>query len=165
VLRRLERVEGIELAAWRHDGEARVRSEAGELRFSPGSEAIDRRGRSWDLEGSPEALELELSAGELRFGSYPDALGRLWDALAAGSTGDVLLSARPGYEFVDWGGADHAGGGSHGSLREEDSMVPLVFWACGPDAREQGAEDGRQWSITDVASEVLDHFGAGAQSE
>jgi hypothetical protein len=165
VLRRLERVEGVELAAWRHDGEARVRSAAGELRFSPGSQAVDRRGRSWDLEGSPQALELELSSGELRFGSYPDALGRLWDALAAGSTGDVLLSAQPGYEFVDWGGADHAGGGSHGSLREEDSMVPLVFWACGPDAREHGADSGRQWSIADVASEVLDHFGVAAAAE
>ena len=71
----------------------------------------------------------------------------------------MLLSAEPGYEFVDWGGADHAGGGSHGSLRAEDSMVPLVFWGCGPDARDDATDGERPWSITDVASEVLGHFG------
>jgi type I phosphodiesterase/nucleotide pyrophosphatase len=167
VLRRLERVDGIELAAWRSDGEACVRSAAGELRFAPGGTATDRRGRGWDLEGSLQALELEVASGELRFGDFPDALGRLWDALSAGSTGDVLVSAEPGYEFVDWGGADHAGGGSHGSLRAEDSMVPLVFWGCGPDARDDATDGERPWSITDVAPEVLGHFGldGGARRE
>ena len=45
---------------------------------------------------------------------YPDALTRVWSALCCETAGDILLSAAPGYEFVDWGGADHVGGGSHG---------------------------------------------------
>ena len=53
---------------------------------------------------------------------YPDALSRVWSALKCPTAGDVLLSAAPNYEFVDWGGADHVGGGSHGSLHSTDSL-------------------------------------------
>jgi hypothetical protein len=140
-----------------------VRSDEGELRFAPGSSLRDARGRSWDVEGSLAVLDSESAAGEITTPTYPDALGRIWSALAAGGTGDVLLSAAPGYEFVDWGGADHTGGGSHGSLRADDSLVPLVFWGCGPDLGSDDRNvDRRQWSITDVAPIVLAHFGIGA---
>ncbi len=74
---------------------------------------------------------------------YPDALGRLWSALACHYSGDVLVSAEPGYEFVDWGGADHVGGGSHGSLHRGDSLGVLL--ACGVDLPER-----EQWSLRDV---------------
>ena len=37
-----------------------------------------------------------------------------------------IVSARLGWEFADAGGHHHAGGGSHGSLRAEDSLVPLI---------------------------------------
>jgi hypothetical protein len=59
---------------------------------------------------------------------------------------------------VDWGGSDHIGGGSHGSLRRGDSLAALAFLNCGPDVADS-ADPGRQWSITDVAEVVLDHFG------
>ncbi len=90
---------------------------------------------------------------------YPDALRRVWAALTCATSGDVLLSAGPGWEFPDWGGADHVGGGSHGSLHHSDSLGALAF--CGVDApggRRQ-ASDGA-WSITDVAPMVRAHFGA-----
>ena len=38
----------------------------------------------------------------------------------------MVVSARLGWEFADAGGLHHAGGGSHGSLRAEDSLVPLI---------------------------------------
>ena len=63
---------------------------------------------------------------------YPDALGRLWSALECPHAGDVLVSATPSYEFVDWGGSDHVGGGSHGSLHRDDSEGVLLL--CGVDA-------------------------------
>jgi hypothetical protein len=162
VLRRISDVEGVELAAWSQNGEACVRSEAGELRFAPGSSLRDARGRSWEVDGSLAVLESKAGAEEITTPSYPDALGRIWSALAAGGTGDILLSASPGYEFTDWGGADHSGGGSHGSLAVDDSLVPLVFWGCGPDLDRRDDAEGRQWSITDVAPIVLDHFGVEA---
>ena len=63
-------------------------------------------------------------------------------------------SAAPGYEFADWGGVDHVGGGSHGSLHRADSLGALAF--CGVDA----GHDNEQWSIADVAPMVRSHFGA-----
>jgi len=73
----------------------------------------------------------------------------------------VLVSAQREYEFVDWGGSDHIGGGSHGSLRRGDSLAALAFLNCGPDVHA-AANGDRQWSITDVADIVLDHFGVPA---
>ena len=83
--------------------------------------------------------------------SYPDALGRLWSALSCPYGGDVLASADPGYEFVDWGGADHVGGGSHGSLHRDDSAGVLLM--CGMDVPER-----EHWALGDVTPLVLDHF-------
>jgi hypothetical protein len=87
---------------------------------------------------------------------YPDALARVWSALTCPNSGDVLLSAAPGFEFIDWGGVDHVGGGSHGSLHREDSLGPLAWWGCGPDDRDARA----QWTLQDVLPLVLSHFRA-----
>jgi hypothetical protein len=160
VLGRIKKVEGIDIAAWREDGAARVWTGRGELRFAPGSSLTDRRGARWDVDGALDALGLTRNGDDLRGEDYPDVLTRLWSALSGDSGGDVVLSAEAGYEFVDWGGADHTGGGSHGSLLAEDSLVPLVFVDCGPDLN--GADrGGRPWSITDVAPIVRGHFGVG----
>jgi hypothetical protein len=158
VLERVKSLEGMDLVAWKQDDEACVWSSRGELRFAPGSQVTDRRGELWDIDGSLDSLEGTASNGELRTPSYPDALGRVWAALGCDSVGDILISAAPGHEFVDWGGADHTGGGSHGSLGLEDSAVPLVFYGCGPDL-DRSAANEREWSIADVAPVVLDHFG------
>jgi hypothetical protein len=64
----------------------------------------------------------------------------------------VLVSAEPGFEFVDWGGADHVGGGSHGALHRDDSEGVLLL--CGVDAGPR-----TEWSLTDVTGLVLSHFG------
>ena len=89
---------------------------------------------------------------------YPDALARIWSALHCPTAGDVLLSAAPGYEFVDWGGADHVGGGSHGSLHRSDSLGALLWCGTGPDSRDVR----EQWSLRDIAPMVRDHFGVQA---
>jgi hypothetical protein len=86
---------------------------------------------------------------------YPDPLGRVWSALHCPHAGDVLLSAAPGHEFVDWGGAAHLGGGSHGSLHRGDSLAPLLWCGAGPDSREARA----QWTLRDVEPMVRSHFG------
>jgi Type I phosphodiesterase / nucleotide pyrophosphatase len=148
----LTEVDGVDLVITREDGEAIVRSGRGELRFSPGGELTDARGRRWSLSGDEAALELSTGTGELDSDTYPDALGRLWSALACPHSGDVLVSAELGFEFVDWGGADHVGGGSHGSLHRDDSEGVLLF--CGLDAPER-----EHWSLGDVTPLVLEHFG------
>jgi hypothetical protein len=161
VLRRLRSVEGADVLAWMEGDEACLRTERGELRFAPGSQVADLRGQRWDVDGKLEAIEAEQHDGVAVSRSYPDALRRVWAALQCPGAGDVLVSAQREYEFVDWGGSDHVGGGSHGSLRRGDSLAPLAFLNCGPDGRPD-VNGRRQWSITDVAEVVLDHFGVAA---
>jgi hypothetical protein len=141
----LRAMEGVDLVATRENSEAIVHSPRGDLRFAPDGDHRDRRGRAWRLEGERAALDLD---GE----TYPDALDRLWSALECPHSGDVLASARLGYEFVDWGGADHVGGGSHGSLHRDDSEGVLLLCGVEAPAREE-------WSIGDVTGLVLQHFG------
>jgi Type I phosphodiesterase / nucleotide pyrophosphatase len=149
--RDLRAVDGVDLVVHRVNGEAALWSRRGELRFAPGGELEDARGRRWSLEGEPEALDLTLRDGRVEEAAYPDALARLWSALECRYGGDVLVSALPGYEFVDWGGADHVGGGSHGSLHRDDSEGVLLM--CGLDVPER-----EHWSLADVTPLVLDHF-------
>jgi hypothetical protein len=171
----LEDMEGVDIVAHLAvDGEALVRRLPGpppagaeavvrrggtELRFRPGDEVTDLRGAGWDLAGDPVALDLELADGRARSESYPDPLGRLWSALCAPHSGDLVVSATLGYECVDWGGTSHVGGGSHGSLHRGDSLGPVLFCGCGP----QDAGEREQWSLRDVAPIVIEHFGAGGE--
>ncbi|HLW95196.1 MAG TPA: alkaline phosphatase family protein [Solirubrobacteraceae bacterium] len=153
VLARARRLDGVDHVIWREDGQACVARGALELRFEPGDEAADLRGRSWRWHGDLDALGLALRHGVLSSGEFPDALGRIWDATGCASAGEVLLSAAEGVEFSDWGGADHVGGGSHGSLSAADSNAPLI--TCGLEANPTRS----QWSIADVAPLVMAHFG------
>jgi hypothetical protein len=111
------RSEAVELVAHRAEGWNVVRRDGGELRFRRGSAVADRRGNAWDVEGDEGVLDADL---------HPNALERLEGVLGCAAAGDVVASAAPGWEFADAGGAHHLGGGSHGSLRAEDSLVPLV---------------------------------------
>jgi len=172
-------VEGVELAMWlirdvhgapaeaviarRPDGGSGRRGRsaggagsggvrAGDLRFRPGGDLRDLRGRAWSLDGSLSALGGELRDGRLHAPGFPDALARVWSALTCPSSGEVLLSAASGHEFLDLGGQAHAGGGSHGSLRAEDSLgAAIVSGIEGVDGREQ-------WAISDFAALAQRHF-------
>ncbi len=153
-LEALSELDGVDLALWMAGEEAVVRSRRGELRFVPGGELEDLRGGRWSVDGELAALRAEVQDGRFLCTEYPDALARIWSALRCPTAGDVLLSASPGYEFVDWGGADHVGGGSHGSLHRTDSLGALLWYGTGPDSPEARA----QWSLRDVAPIVRAHF-------
>jgi predicted AlkP superfamily pyrophosphatase or phosphodiesterase len=148
-------LDGVDLVLHCAGAEAVVRSSRGELRFAPGGDLEDDRGERWSVDGKLAALGAQVQDGRFVCPEYPDALTRMWSALQCPTAGDVLLSAAPGYEFVDWGGADHVGGGSHGSLHRSDSLGALLWCGTGPDTREARA----QWTLRDVAPMICDHFG------
>ncbi|MGH3001963.1 MAG: alkaline phosphatase family protein [Gaiellaceae bacterium] len=78
----------------------------------------------------------------------PDGRARAAAALRNPNAGEVLVSASPGFEFVDLAGRSHLGGGSHGSLETADSEVPMLTVSLGePPA-----------SITGIKSLVAGHF-------
>jgi hypothetical protein len=149
-------IEGVDLVAW-HDGAwAVVRGhDRGELRFRVGDGVRDARGGAWEVEGELGALGAEVSDGVFEARDHPDALRRVWAALQCSTSGDVLLSAAPGFEFPDWGGVDHVGGGSHGSLHRGDSLGALVFSGCEP----APGTPSDAWSITDVAPMIRSFYG------
>ena len=173
VRERLAGTEGVDLVCWLEDAEGRPleRREVGlpvpanvtaaverageQLRFGPGEEVEDLRGGRWSLQGELAVLGAEVEGGRLRSEEYPDPLARVFSALTAPHAGDFIVSLAEGFEAVDWGGASHAGGGSHGSLQRGDSLGPLLCVGCGP----SDPADREQWSLRDVAPIVLEHFG------
>ena len=159
VVRTLLALDGVDLVMRltdHPDGEAAVHSRNGELRFAPRGDLIDLRGESWSVDGDRSVLALEQRDGHIHSERYPDALGRVWSALRCRTAGQVLASARPGWEFLDWGRSHHIGGGSHGSLHANDSLGTLLWCGTGPE--DSAARD--QWALNDIAPLVLDHFGA-----
>ena len=154
----LEGVDLIMTLAGGTEDEAIVRSRRGEFRFAPEGDLADARGRRWSVEGDLAVLRAELQDGRFLSTEYPDALTRIWSALRCPNAGDVLLSAGPGFEFVDWGGSDHVGGGSHGSLHRSDSLGALLWCGTGPSSRAAR----EQWSLRDVTPMIRGHFGLGS---
>ena len=135
---RLDEVEAADVVAFREDGETVVRREREELRFAPGPDG------GWRISGDAAVLDE---------GRYPNGLERVWRALANPNAGEVLVSARAGVEFLDFGGRHHAGGGSHGSLVAGDSTVPVVAAGLDPPAV------GGRPSLTDLAPLALRYLG------
>jgi hypothetical protein len=97
--------------------------------------------RGVQLQGDPAVLD------------QPDAVARVLAALRCPNAGDVVVSAAAGWEYADLGGRHHLGGGSHGSLDEGDSLVPVLSVGLGDDTPAR---------IVDVAPRVLAHFGVEA---
>jgi hypothetical protein len=148
-------LDGVDLVLHRNGPEGVIRSARGELRFAPGGDTRDERGAGWSVEGDLAVLNARIQDGALRAPDYPDGLARSWAALQCQTAGDVLLSAAPGWEFTDWGGQDHLGGGSHGSLHRSDSLGTLLWCGTGPDS----ADARPLWTLRDLVPMVREHFG------
>jgi hypothetical protein len=144
----------IDQVLWLEGNEAAVAMGEAELRFAPGSTYTDTRGKQWDVDGDLAALGLVAADGQIVSATYPDALERAWSGLHCPGIGDVLLTPELGFEFFDWGGVAHVGGGTHGSLHHADSAAQLIVTGTGESRAGQAA-----WSIADVNSLVLEHFG------
>jgi hypothetical protein len=158
---RAREIEGVDLVLWREGEEGVIARGDAELRFAPGGDVADARGETWSVEGDVAAvLGAGVEDGRLVTSSYPDALGRAWSALTCPTAGDVLLSAAPAYEFLDWGGVGHVGGGSHGSLHAADSLAPLLWCGTGPDSRDARG----QWTLRDVTPMVAEHFAVASKA-
>ncbi len=150
----------IEQVFWLEDDRAHVRMGEAELSFAPGKSFTDERGAQWDVDGDFVALDLFADGDSIHSEEFPDALGRVWSALGCAGSGDLIVTPQVGHEFIDWGGVSHLGGGTHGSLHRADSAAQLIVSGTGEARRDQ-----RAWSIRDVHSLVLEHFGITSPDE
>ena len=153
----------VDIAAFAHEGRMTVRGSSGTLHAQrdpesgmPTERAVvtGRDHDKWTISGDLDLLDITIVDGKIRYGRYPDALERLDQAVGCIHAGDVVISARPGYEFIDIGGGKHTGG-SHGSLHVTDSTAPLLTW---------GLEDVPQleWPtlrLSDISGIIRAHFG------
>ena len=131
---RLDRERATDVVLFREDGRAVARRGGAELILRDTDTGIE-------LDGDPSILD------------QPDGVARALAVLRCPNAGDVVVSAARGWEFADLGGNHHLGGGSHGSLDEGDSLVPVLSVGLG----------GRMpSSVVDVAPLVLGHFGVAA---
>jgi Type I phosphodiesterase / nucleotide pyrophosphatase len=155
--------DGVDLTSFAEDGHLVVlRTGGAELRAIRGAEGALRTERSaitgddhdmWLLEGDLDALDLRVDGdGVIHYGDYPDGLHRLDEAIRCINTGDVMVSATPGWEFVDIGGGMHPGG-SHGSLHTIDSTAPLLTFGLEP-----GVPQLPLLRLSDVAGFAREHL-------
>ncbi|ANE48703.1 hypothetical protein SY83_03595 [Paenibacillus swuensis] len=130
--------ERIGFVAWR-DGEwiraLSTGTESAKLSYRKGGELTDGYGQSWTLEGYPGVLDVRIAQGRITYDAYPDGLRRLQAALHSHAVDYLVISAKPGYELADRYSPSHVGGGAHGSLHKEDTLIPFIV--CGSELRPE----------------------------
>ncbi|NGP59242.1 alkaline phosphatase family protein [Paenibacillus thiaminolyticus] len=129
----------IDLIAWKEHGwvHAVPGNMRQETRYRPDGPLIDTYGQAWAIEGDAKVMDLTIdSAGKtIRYGHYPDGLRRLSAALHSHEGEFLVVTAKPGYELADRSSPTHKGGGGHGGLRSEESLIPLLI--CGTDRKPE----------------------------
>ena len=69
---------------------------------------------------------------------FPDALEQIWHLFQSGRTGDIVVTARPGYDLRGWREfPEHRS--SHGALCREHMAVPILSSIPLPSAPESGS--------------------------
>ena len=110
---------------------------AKELKFKQNGNLADSYQQKWTVERDLEVLDLKVNAPKqtLDYGQYPDVLQRLSGALHSHPGEFLVVAAKQGYELADRSSPTHKGGGGHGSLSREESLIPLII--CGTDQKPQ----------------------------
>ncbi|MFZ5644458.1 MAG: alkaline phosphatase family protein [Bacillota bacterium] len=126
LLERLKRIKGVDQLAWKEGNWYRILKPGREsLSFRPGRDYWDQFGQGWAIEGNPGAVGATLSGHQVTFGEYPDALAQVYNVLNCEKAGDIVVTAKAGFEFTGECGPMHPGCGSHGSFHRDDALVPL----------------------------------------
>ncbi|WP_110927457.1 alkaline phosphatase family protein [Bacillus massiliglaciei] len=129
LIQELDNDKRIDVIAWLEGATIKVKSggKKGELHYRKGGELIDIYNQTWFVEGDHGLLDITVNDNQILYGDYPDALGRLYSSLHSHEGNFIIVSAKPGYEFIGEGSPTHVGGASHGGLHQQDSLVPLII--------------------------------------
>jgi len=119
----------IDVIALKLDNSITVKSgvHPGQLTYHPDGDLVDQYGQSWSINGNHDILDLKVEGQKIKYGQYPDALARLYAPFFSHEGEYLIVSAKPGYEFIGEGSPTHVGGASHGGLHAEDSLVSMMI--------------------------------------
>lgn len=119
----------IDIIAWKEGDLIKVISGEieGEIRYSSGGDFLDAYNQAWFIEGDLNVLDITIDDKKISYHNYPDALARIHSSLHSHEGNFLIVSAKPGYEFIGEGSPTHVGGASHGGLHWMDSLVPLII--------------------------------------
>ena len=120
----------------------------GHLHFHPEGEYADEYGQSWFIEGNTEILDLSITNKTVKYGDYPDALSRLYSSFFSHEGEYLIVSAKPGHEFIGEGSPTHVGGASHGGLHKEDSFVSMIVCGTSSTPKHLRILDYKEWLLS-----------------
>ncbi|SDJ10079.1 alkaline phosphatase family protein [Salimicrobium halophilum] len=148
--------ERIGFVAWRNGRDITVRCARTMETFSfrTGEDCIDEFNQKWSINGDPGVLDITIGdRGQLEYGNYPDALGRLSAAFYSHEGRYLVVDALPGYEFQVKGSPTHKGGASHGSLHKDDSLVPMIVTGTTTSPEHKRIVDLKQWLLSMIRTD------------
>jgi hypothetical protein len=127
----LQRDERIDVIAWKEEEMIQVRGGGKEstLAFRPNGPYQDPYQQTWILNGDVSLLDIQVTEETIEYNDYPDALARLYGALHSHSGRYLVITAKPGCEFVGESSPTHQNGAGHGALHKQDSLVSMII--CG----------------------------------
>jgi predicted AlkP superfamily pyrophosphatase or phosphodiesterase len=123
---------------------------SGLLQFHPEGDFVDEYGQSWFIEGNNEILDIEITNNRIKYGEYPDALARLYAPFFSHEGDYIIVSAKPGYEFIGEGSPTHVGGASHGGLHQQDSLVSMIISGTNSTPNHLRTLDIKDWLLSIV---------------
>nr|WP_051404979.1 alkaline phosphatase family protein [Bacillus cihuensis] len=140
----------IDVIAWQEEETIKVKSgeKKGELHYRKGGELTDPYNQTWVVDGDYGLLDLTVRDNQLHYGNYPDALARIYSSLHSHEGNFIIVSAKPGYEFIGEGSPTHVGGASHGGLHQQDSLVPLIVTGTQSTPSYLRMVDMKEWVLS-----------------
>ncbi|GGB53507.1 alkaline phosphatase family protein [Fictibacillus barbaricus] len=155
VAKTIQKESRIDLIAWREGEKVHVISgeKEGELIFQPEGEYRDEYGQTWNIEGSHDILDLNITDKQIRFGNFPDGLGRLYTSFYSHEGEYIIITVKPGYELIGEGSPTHVGGASHGALHKDDSLVPMIVTGIESAPKHFRFIDLKEWIMSMLKQE------------
>lgn len=117
----------VDQVLWKEEPWYHAEAGKGKLSFRKGGNTRDDYGNQWEVTGDASILDITVEGEQIRYGLYPNALERISHCLDNPNAGELVVTAKPGYILHGEGTPGRPGKGSHGSLHQEDSLVPLII--------------------------------------
>ncbi|MET3695743.1 predicted AlkP superfamily pyrophosphatase or phosphodiesterase [Bacillus oleivorans] len=145
----LQKDSRIDVIAWNEECKINVISgiREGKLTYQPDGNLADPYGQMWSIEGESGILDLSIEGNRINEGDYPDALQRLYASFHSHEGDYLVVSAKPGYEFIGEGSPTHVGGASHGGLHKQDSQVAMIVTGTNKLPKYNRIKDIKDWVL------------------